>query len=145
MEIKLKYGIANLLFGMKPNDVEKCLGKPDKKTTDDDKNTIYIYTNLKLKLTFYIDEELRFGYFATTNPSVTIFNVSVISKHISLVMKELENHKITKWETSEDENYVYYFNESNWITLQTEFDEVVRVEIGAVFNEKEDEFDWKYL
>ena len=36
-----------------------------------------------------------------------------------------------------------YFNESNWMIFQSEFGEVIRFELGAVFNEKEDEFDWK--
>ncbi|MEN9982019.1 MAG: hypothetical protein RL542_1806, partial [Bacteroidota bacterium] len=36
-----------------------------------------------------------------------------------------------------------YFNEENWIIFQTEFEEVVKFEIGAIINAK-DEFDWKF-
>ena len=36
MEIKLKYGIDNLLFGMKEQDVTKILGKPDTQYKDEE-------------------------------------------------------------------------------------------------------------
>ena len=41
MEIKLKYGIDNLLFGMKEQDVIKILGKPDTQYKDEEENVIY--------------------------------------------------------------------------------------------------------
>jgi len=35
------------------------------------------------------------------------------------------------------------FNEDYWTILQTEFDEVIKVEIGAIIK-NQDEFDWKF-
>jgi hypothetical protein len=43
----------------------------------------------------------------------------------------------------EFDTFENYFNEENWIIFQTEFDEVVKFEIGAIINDK-DEFDWKF-
>ena len=42
-----------------------------------------------------------------------------------------------------NKSFENYFNEENWIIFQTEFDEVVKFEIGAIINDK-DEFDWKF-
>jgi hypothetical protein len=36
-----------------------------------------------------------------------------------------------------------HFNESNWLTLQSEFDVVIRIELGAIIKDN-DEFDWKF-
>ena len=36
-----------------------------------------------------------------------------------------------------------YFNESNWMIFQVEYNEVIRFELGATINDK-DEFDWKF-
>ena len=43
MEIKLKYGIDNLLFGMKEQDVTKILGKPDTQYKDEEENVVFMY------------------------------------------------------------------------------------------------------
>ena len=59
MEIKLKYGIDNLLFGMKEQDVIKILGKPDSSYKDEDENVVYMYHTRKLRLTFYKDEDFK--------------------------------------------------------------------------------------
>jgi hypothetical protein len=41
------------------------------------------------------------------------------------------------------DSFENHFNESNWLILQTEFDDVIRVEIGAIIKDN-DEFDWKF-
>jgi hypothetical protein len=46
--------------------------------------------------------------------------------------------KFTQEEFDTFENYL-----TKTIIFQTEFDEVVKVEIGAIINQK-DEFDWKF-
>jgi hypothetical protein len=50
MEIKLKYGIDNLLFGMKEQDVTKILGKPDTQYKDEEENVVLLYNARKLRL-----------------------------------------------------------------------------------------------
>ena len=60
MEIKLKYGIDNLLFGMKEQDVTKILGKPDSSYKDEDENVVFVYNSRKLRLTFYKEEDYKF-------------------------------------------------------------------------------------
>jgi hypothetical protein len=59
------------------------------------------------------------------------------------LQKELGQKGLAKWEREEFDTLENFFNEPNWIILQAEFDEVVKVEIGAIINDK-DEFEWKF-
>jgi hypothetical protein len=72
-----------------------------------------------------------------------LFENKVIGKKISDVKSELVQKGIIKFTQEEFDTFENYFNEDNWIIFQTEFDEVVKFEIGAIINDK-DEFDWKF-
>ena len=99
MEIKLKYGIDNLLFGMKEQDVTKILGKPDTQYKDEEENVVFMYNARKLRLIFYKEEAFKLGYMTTTNPVVKLFNTTVIGKNWSDVYPLLEKNKIKPFET----------------------------------------------
>ena len=143
MKINLKNGIEKLLFGMKQNDVTALYGKPDRNYKDEDDNVIFAYNKLKMRLTFYKDEEFKMGYIVASSPDLELFGNKVIGKKIGEVKKELASKGITKFTQEDFDTFENYFNEENWIILQTEFDEVVKFEIGAIINAK-DEFDWKF-
>ena len=143
MKINLKSGIEQLLFGMKQNDVTTIYGKPDRNYKDEDDNVILVYNKLKMRLTFYQEEELRLGYIVASSPKLELFGNLVIDKPIASVKKELAAKGITKFTQEEFDTFENYFNEENWFILQTEFEEVVKFEIGAIINQK-DEFDWKF-
>lgn len=144
MEIKLKYGIDNLLFGMKEQDVIKILGKPDSSYKDEDENVVLMYNSRKLRLTFYKEEDFRLGYMTTSNPIVKLFNTALIGKNWSEVYSMLEKNKVKSFESDTIEGIVSYFNEENWLFFHVDFNEIVKIELGAVFKEKEDDFDWKF-
>jgi hypothetical protein len=78
-----------------------------------------------------------------SNPSLDLFGNKVINKEINEVKKELAAKGVTKFTQEEFDTFENYFNEDNWIIFQTEFDEVVKIEVGAIINQK-DEFDWKF-
>jgi hypothetical protein len=143
MEIKLKYGIDNLLFGMKEQDVTKILGKPDTKYKDEEENVVFMYNARKLRLIFYKEEDFRLGYMTTTNPIVKLFNTTIISKNWSDIFPLLEKNKIKPFETDTVEGMTSYFNEENWLFFHVDYNEIVKIEIGAVFSDK-DEFDWRF-
>ncbi|RKS98731.1 hypothetical protein [Flavobacterium sp. 123] len=143
MKINLKNGIDKLLFGMKQNDVSAIYGKPDRNYKDEDDNVIFSYNKLKMRLTFYQEEELRLGYIVASSSDLELFGKKVIGKKIGDIKKDLAANGITKFTQEEFDTFENYFNEDNWIILQTEFDEVVKFEIGAIINQK-DEFDWKF-
>ena len=140
MVINLKNGIDKLLFGMEQKDVEALYGKPDKQYKDEDGNVICLYNQQKWSLTFYEDEDFRLGYIICSYPEVTILNQQVIGKNIEEVKSDLPFKSWTKEDFDTTENH---FNESNWLILQSEFNDVIRVEIGAIINDN-DEFDWKF-
>nr|WP_315139859.1 hypothetical protein [uncultured Flavobacterium sp.] len=143
MKINLKSGIEQLLFGMKQNDVTAIYGKPDRNYKDEDDNVILVYNKLKMRLTFYQEEDLRLGYIVASSPKLELFGNLIIDKPIASVKKELAAKGITKFTQEEFDTFENYFNEENWFILQTEFEEVVKFEIGAIINQK-DEFDWKF-
>ena len=144
MEIKLKYGIDNLLFGMKEQDVIKTLGKPDSSYKDEEENVIFVYNSRKLRLTFYKEEDFRLGYMTTSNPIIKLFNTTLIGKNWSEIYPVLEKNKIKSFESDTAEGIVSYFNEENWLFFHVDYNEIVKIELGAVFKEMEDDFDWKF-
>jgi hypothetical protein len=140
MKLNPKNGIDQLLFGMKQKDVIAIYGTPDKQFTDDDDNIIFLYNSSKLRLTFYEDEDFKLGYMITSNSEVTVLDKLVIGKNVDEVKKELP---FKSWEVEDFDSTENHFNESNWLILQSEFEEIIRVEIGAIINDN-DEFDWKF-
>ena len=143
MEIKLKYGIDNLLFGMKEQDVIKVLGKPDTQYKDEEENVVFMYNSRKLRLIFYKEEGFKLGYITTTEASVKLFGTALIGKNWSEIFPILEKNKLKSFETDTIEGMMSYFNEDNWIFFHVDYNEIVKVEVGAVFSDK-DEFDWKF-
>ena len=143
MEIKLKYGIDNLLFGMKEQDVIKVLGKPDTQYKDEEENVVFMYNARKLRLIFYKEEEFKLGYITTTEANVKLFGTALIGKNWSDILPILEKNKLKSFETDTIEGMMSYFNEDNWIFFHVDYNEIVKVEVGAVFSDK-DEFDWKF-
>jgi hypothetical protein len=143
MKINLKIGIDKLIFGMKQKDVTAIYGKPDRNYKDDEDNVIFAYNALKIRLTFYKEEDFKLGYMVASSPELELFGNEIINRNITEVKKELTKKGLAKFTQEEFDTFENYFNEENWIIFQTEFDEVVKFEIGAIINDK-DEFDWKF-
>jgi hypothetical protein len=143
MKINPKNGIDKLLFGMKQNDVIALYGKPNRNYKDEDENVIFAYNNLKMRLTFYQEEDFRLGYIVASSPKLELFGNKIIGENSNDAKKELATKGIVKFSLEDFDTFENYFNEENWFILQTEFDEVVKFEIGAIINAK-DEFDWKF-
>lgn len=143
MKINLKLGIDQLVFGMKQKDVIAIYGQPDKNYKDEDDNVIFSYNAIKMRLTFYKEEEEKLGYIVASSNDIELFEKKIIGKKISDVITQLSSTGITKFTKEGFDTFENYFNEDNWIIFQTEFDEVVKFEIGAIINDK-DEFEWKF-
>ena len=143
MKINLKNGIGELLFSMKQKDVTAICGKPTKEYKDEDGHQILVYNNLKMRLTFYHDEDFRLGYLVASSADLELFGNKIMGRKIADVKKDLAAQKITKFTQEEFDTFENYFNDENWIIFQTEFDEVVKFELGAIINDK-DEFEWKF-
>jgi hypothetical protein len=115
-------------------------GEPEKQYNDDDANVIYLYYQHKLRLTFYEEEDFRLGYIITSNENMTLLDRKVMGENITQLKADLP---FNSWEVEVYDSTENHFNESNWLTLQSEFDTVIRVELGAIIKDM-DEFDWKF-
>ncbi|WP_309641590.1 hypothetical protein [Flavobacterium sp.] len=143
MQIKPKFGVDQLLFGMKQTDVKSIYGNPNKQFKDEDQNVIYVYNQQKMRLTFYEDEDFRLGYIIASDPELTLFNNTILGRKATEVQKELEQHSFKTWEKEDFDLAENHFNEDHWLILQSEYDQIVKVEIGAIIK-NQDEFDWKF-
>jgi hypothetical protein len=143
MKINPKIGIDQLIFGMKQQDVIALYGNPDKQYKDDDRNVIFLYDSKKIRLTFYEDEQFKLGYLISSNVDLELFSEKIIGNSIQKVQDLLTNKGIKSLETENFDTVDNYFNESNWMIFQVEYNEVIRFELGATINDK-DEFDWKF-
>lgn len=144
MEVKLKFGIDQLLFGMKQKDVEAIYGKPSSQYVDDEDNIVYVYNEQKMRLTFYDEEAMRLGYIIAQHPNLILFGEIIIGKTWEEVKTLLATNKITKLETEIVEGTENYFSEENWLFINADYGEVFKIELGAVFKEKDDDFEWKF-
>lgn len=144
MEIKLKFGIDKLLFGMKQKDVEAIYGKPNAQYNDEEENIVYVYNAHKMRLTFYDEEELRLGYITSTDEGLELFGEKIIGKKWSDVKTVLSENKLTQFETEIVDGTENYFFETNWLFVNVDYGIVFKIEIGAIFTDNDDDFDWKF-
>ncbi len=144
MEIKLKYGIDKLLFGMKQKDVEALYGKPSKQYEDEEENVVYLYNNEKMRLTFYVEEDFRLGYITSSNKNLQLFGNSIIGKQWKEVEAVLESKKLNVFTNEQIDGTDNYFFETNWLYVNVDYDIVYKVEVGAVFTDTKDEFAWRF-
>jgi hypothetical protein len=140
MIVNPKNGVGQLLFGMKQKDVIAMYGAPDKQFDDDDHNIIYLYNKQQLRITFYEDEEMKLGYIITSHPEATLLGVKIMGRDVVEVKSELP---FNSWEQEDFDSTENHFNESNWLVLQSEYGKIIRIEIGAIINDK-DELEWKF-
>jgi hypothetical protein len=143
MTVKPTFGFDQLLFGMKQKNVEAIYGKASSSFTDEEGNLILLYNQLKARLTFYEDEDFRLGYIICSHPDALLFEQKVIGKSFSEVKNLLITNGYKSFEEETFDCFINYFNEDFWTILQTEFGEVIKVEVGAIVK-NQDEFDWKF-
>ena len=142
MKINLKSGVDKLLFGMKEKDVKALYGEPDRQFKDEDKNTIYVYNDKKLRLTFYQDEDFRLGYIIASHSELELNGNKVIGAKWNALSAAVKD-KLPTFEKESFDTVDNLFNESNWVIFKIEFDVVVKVEVGASIINKV-EFDWRF-
>ncbi|UYW02522.1 hypothetical protein K5I29_06515 [Flavobacterium agricola] len=143
MKVLPAIGIGDLVFGMKTKDVEQVLGKPNKAFEDEDGNKVYLYNAYKARLTFYADEDFKFGYVICTHPKLELSGIKLFNENAEKVKKELTAKGMPIWEEDDIDTMTRLFNEKNWLTLVAEYEEIICVELGATID-KSDNFVWKF-
>lgn len=109
------------------------MGKPDKEIIDpeDENELTWEYTDLKLRLTFYLNEDEELGYIRTSNPNLSIDDFKIIDKKAEEVMQHVDPNK-AMWIKEDFFSFTTYFNEKYWLTLNVEYDRVTDIELGAL-------------
>jgi hypothetical protein len=87
MKINLKSGIDKLIFGMKQKMLQLFMVM-DRNYKDEEDNVIFAYNPLKIRLTFYKEEDFKLGYMASS-PELELFGNKIINRSITEVKKEL--------------------------------------------------------
>ena len=92
----------------------------------------------QLRLTFYDEEELRFGYLTCFNIDLELYGSKIIGKPWEQVKTTLKENKLTSFETEVVDGTENYFFEDYWLFVNVDYDLVYKIEVGAVFNSKDD-------
>lgn len=143
MILKTGFGIGDLLFGMRRNEVEAAYGPASRRYQDEDGDDIWLYDQHKLRLTFYKEEDYRFGYLISASPQLSVDGLQPIGRRAKEVIASLTEKGYTKWTSEIIDSCENFVNEAQWLILQTEFGDVTKVESGAFIDEKNDVFLWR--
>jgi len=142
MELKPKIGIDNLTFGLNKLEVIKILGEPNRvfEMEDDDNELTLEWNEKKLRLTFYKNENEKFGYLRTSNTKLTYNGQSIINSNSQFAKEEIF-YEFQDWEKEEYDFLTVYFNENCWLSLNCEYGNVIDIEMGVTFKDDEN-YDW---
>ncbi|WP_100616383.1 hypothetical protein [Confluentibacter citreus] len=144
MKVKPGIGINDIKFGMSENQILSLIGKPSKiiiDEDDEDKNQVYQYNELKLRLTFYNEFNGKLGYIRVANPKIEINGNPIIGIQIEDVFK---SYGLSKENWNEEKYFTFnsYFNEKKWTTLNVEYDVVTDIEFGYLFDKSGENPIW---
>lgn len=144
MTIKPGIGINDIKFGMTESQILNLIVKPNKIVVDEDdedKNRVYQYDELKLRLTFYNKYKGKLGYIRVANPKIKIKGNLIIGIRIEDVFKSygLSNEN---WNEEDYFTFNSYFNEKIWTTLNEEYGVVTDIEFGYLFDNKGENPNW---
>jgi hypothetical protein len=84
------------------------------------------------------------GYITSTNENLTLFSKKIIGQNWSEVKELMVLNNFNQFEIETIEGTENYFYENIWLFLNIDYGKVFKVELGAVFIDKEDSFDWKF-
>lgn len=142
MNIYTKIGIGHLKFGMAQGEVVRLLGKPNKTITpsDDEYELIWEYVDLKLRLSFYQNENARLAYIRSSNPHLNINGFKLIDRDIQEVKDHIDT-RVDAWEQDNYDFFTTYFHEEYWLTLSVEYEKITSIELGVTFK-NENEYNW---
>jgi hypothetical protein len=112
MEIQLGKGIGKLKFGMSQSDVESILGLPDRiqMEAENDNNLITDYNEIKIRVTYYKDEDNKFSFIRCKNKNLTYNGFPIIDVNLNKLKNEIFNQNIDNWKIEEYGSFTSHFN-----------------------------------
>ncbi|MGK0407835.1 MAG: hypothetical protein ACJAZH_001660 [Roseivirga sp.] len=138
MEIHLQKGIGEVRFGMTRAEVEKVIGKPDveKLDSEDPNELIWEFNDLKLRLTFYENENHRMVYIRGSHANMSLNKHVFIDQKIDKVLSQIDSD-LEAWEVDDQDLFTAYFNEKNWFSFNVEYQRITDFEMGVPLDSEE--------
>ncbi len=128
---------------MSRNEVVEILGEPSRVIIDpsNENDIILEWSDKLLRLTFYQNENDRFGYIRTKNPDLTYNGKKIINSKVDYVKKEVFGDLVKEWEVDDFKFLITHFDIDLWINLDEEYGIVTDFELGVPFLNDID-YDW---
>lgn len=132
MELKPAIGIDTITFGMTRKEVISILGEPDRVLPNDwSGSELKIeWNDKKLRLSFYQNENDRFGQLRTTNPNLEYKGYKIIGAELEFVKETIFGDLIPDWEIDDRSSCIECYNEKHWLTLWSSYGVVIDFETG---------------
>ncbi len=108
--------------------------------TDDENQLICEYSDAKITLSYYKNEDGKLGYIRSSNSELLINDLNVIDKDVNEVLTHVDSN-LYSWEEEEYELFKTYFHQDYWLTLNVEYNRVISIELGVPFRD-DNHFDW---
>lgn len=147
MVLEFGIGACGVLFGMKPVDVIKVLGMPDKIDVCDDDDIYaqtYIYNKDMLMVWFEREKDLRVTLIQCFSPEMTVFGRKVFLREKQDVLKLMTSHGCTSFDETDavTEETVFFDDVAAWFNF--EFNKLTYIELGVFFSENGSEELWSF-
>jgi hypothetical protein len=124
-------GFDEIKFGMTEEEVIALLGEPNvrriKDEEDEDRDIVYQYNELKVKLEFDAEDELLF-HVRTTNPKAKLDGITIIDQPLDTFFADLKT-KRTDWEEEKFSSFNSYFYDEKCLSIAEEFGRIIDVHL----------------
>ena len=133
MNIEIKKGMENLIFGMTKSEIEKILGQPDKINTEELTDfVVYYYNRLYAKLKFHIKSQYKLKTIETYNIETNLFGQKIHNKTKQEIISLLRDNNISinLLELNDYYDFDTIFVNPLYMTFMFMFDKLVSVEFS---------------
>jgi len=144
MEIKPGLGLDNILFGVTKQELMDILGEPDEvrlEEEDEELEEVLRYNKLKTCFSFDFenddDDEKRLSWIESENPSLTIFNGTVIGQSEEDITELLSSNKIDDSYVEEDLYIDTLYSDDDNLEFEMLYGKVARVMFGPFYDEND--------
>jgi hypothetical protein len=135
MKITFGQGIENILFGLNETEVVNRLGKPDKVTIDEYGNRELFFNSYKLVLKIEIENQNRLGWIEVHNSQAEFENINPWATEKNVLINLLCSQVTNSYEFEDYGFMESYFFPNYWLELQFEFNELVSINFGVIYDE----------
>lgn len=138
MNIEFGIGVCGVLIGMKPVDVIKAIGMPDKINVcenDEIYEQTYIYNKDMIMVWFERERDLRVTLIQCFSPEMTVFGEKVFLREKEDVVKLMASHGCGDFDETDTatEETLFFTDVAAWFNF--EFNKLSYIELGIFIAE----------